>query len=323
MARSVARVLATIALTGALMAATAEVAVRVVRPAPRVQIVDPLARPDAFLAFRWKGDVPLWSEIGATERQRCAGDPAGTRVLLVGDSITFGIGLGLPDTLSVQLAARLAEGGGAWCVINVAQPGYNGQQKREQALDGIAEFKPAVVVWQTWNDAGVFVRAGDRAIDATRLGVDADGWPRSPVPLPTALHHAAFIGSAAWRYATLALATQDDARQRALWRTFVPAALDDVKAAAAAQGGRTLVWLAPNLSAPFDEQVSQRVPGEGYGAVVDWGEAAGVPVLDPADAWRGVDPATLGIDTCCHFNPTGTGRLAALLAGPVREAASP
>lgn len=306
-----------------LTAATSEALVRAIHPTPRVQIVDPVASIKGGRAFRWKGDLPLWREDGTTGREACAGDPAGARVLMIGDSITFGIRLPIRDTLSYRLADQLQtpEGSGAWCVQNFAQPGYGGEQKRDAALAAIATTRPDVLVWEVWeNDPTMYKRVGDLAVDVGRIAVDAEGWPRSPAPLPAAVHHLAFTWSSAWRFATLSLVPADDAREQDSWRTRIPEALDDVRRTQEAQGGKMVVWMAARLWVPFADQVDRRRRVQGYSSVDAWGARNGVPVVDMAAAWRGADPKSLGIDTCCHLNAEGIDLLARTLVPLIRSA---
>ncbi len=313
----------TVALGGIVLgtvfaAALAEGAIRWLNPTPRVQIVDQAIMADAS----WQEGYPIWRQTGSDEREEPACAPGATEVLMVGSSITFGILLEARDTVAAKLQQRLGADGSAWCVHNVGQPAYTGEQKRIAAEAGIARWHPRLVIFEVWNnDGGDYVRVGDLAISTGGLRTDEEGWPASPVPLPTWLHHVAMVHSSAWRYAALALASRAGVEKRASWTERVPARLDRV-AAAAGPDGRLLVWLAARLDVPFATQAAANRTSGDYGHVIAWGAKRGVPVIDPAAAWTGVEPAPLGVDRACHLNGEGADKVAAVLEPQVRALAA-
>jgi hypothetical protein len=296
-----------------LACALSELAVRVVNPAPRTQIV----AAQAVEGMRWADGVPLWRQTGSDAREEPACAPGATEVLLVGSSITFGIRMEAADTVGARLQRVLSSDGSAWCVRSVAQPAYTGEQKRVAVEAGIARWHPRVVVFEVWNnDGGDYVQVGDQAVATGGLRRDADGWPAPPLPLPTWLHHEVMVRSAAWRYATIALA--GGGPDPGAWTERVPARLDRVVDAAGADA-RVVVWLAARLNRPFAEQAAGNPGSSDYGEVLRWGAARGVPVVDMAAAWAGRDPGDLGIDACCHLSADGAEQAAEVLAPVVRR----
>jgi hypothetical protein len=127
---------------------------------------DALVMDDPVLGYRLRPGVALqwtrehWSnriEIGADGYRDDPLDQARSaalRVVAVGDSFTFGIGVdhgqAWPEVLERDLAARTHE---TAAVVNAGVPGYSAHQMRLSALDLVEKVKPAFVV------AGLYVRS--------------------------------------------------------------------------------------------------------------------------------------------------------------------
>lgn len=76
-----------------------------------------------------------------------AGEPGPRRVLFVGDSFTFGVGLDAPQTLPAQAAALLrARTGADWRGLNAGVPGYNVWSSIERFEHLAPRYRPAAVV---------------------------------------------------------------------------------------------------------------------------------------------------------------------------------
>lgn len=306
------------ALRLAIAAGTVELVIRWANPEPRAQVIDMTKMP----MVTWREGLPLWRARGSDARETPECAPGAVEVLMVGSSITFGVGLAPADAVSGHLQRRLNADGSAWCVRNLAEPGYIGDQKRLVAEVGIARWHPRVVIFEVWgSDGGNYFRVGDTVVGGRAVRRDEDGWPRPPIPVPTWLHHPAMTHLASWRYATIALSSVDDDADKVAWEREVPARLTRVDAAVKGQG-KLLVWLAAGLDSPFSAQAAWHPESADYGQVLKWGGVSGVPVVDVAAAWTSEDPAALGVDRICHLNSLGSDKLAALLEPRVRELAA-
>ncbi len=69
------------------------------------------------------------------------------RVALFGDSMTFGNGVALGDTLGVRLAEHLAAGGARAQVLNCGVPGYNADQVSRVVAERVGALAPDTVVY--------------------------------------------------------------------------------------------------------------------------------------------------------------------------------
>jgi lysophospholipase L1-like esterase len=82
--------------------------------------------------------------------------PGELRVLLLGDSLTFGQGVAQDQTFAAQLEARLqaAAAGATYRIINAGVPGFNTVNERDYLLHFGERFQPdLVVVFYVDNDA--------------------------------------------------------------------------------------------------------------------------------------------------------------------------
>src|SRR5260370_38656832 len=105
--------------------ASAEIAYRVIRPMPPMQLV-------RGYGLRLADGVPIWEYATDRYNRGCvAAHPERTRVLFFGSSITYGSGLSLNEAFTTALEARLnaARPSPGFCVLNFAQCGFSFEQK--------------------------------------------------------------------------------------------------------------------------------------------------------------------------------------------------
>lgn len=162
------RWLAVIALQAVLALVLAEIALRLLRPAPRGY--SPLYRFDAELGYTVAENLDLDYQggdyevhISTDERGARRHPPAGGQstaapvtVLVLGDSYTFGIGVDDDQTWPYHLELLLAEAlpGGAR-VVNLGVPGYGLTQMRLLAERHLERLNPRLlVVMMCSNDPG-------------------------------------------------------------------------------------------------------------------------------------------------------------------------
>lgn len=297
----------------AAAAAVGEVAVRLLDPSPRTQIVRP--HPERTLAVvdgvpLWRHAEPAWQALWGED---CVMPADGHVVSLVGDSI-LQVTETTPDVnVAVPLAATL---GPSWCVRNVAQAGFVAEQKAVLAHDQLTRHHPDVLVWGVWGERGHVVDLGGSYYGVGGYETDDDGFPVWPsVPVPAALHHALFLHSRLYAYAVLTLAPTER------FDDVLPL-FDGVLAHARETGTTLLLVVLPELERPFGEPpvvvdvVQQRVRA--------WAAEHHVPLVDVGQAWAGrLDHEAVRLDACCHYNAAGHAALAELLAPAIEELARP
>ncbi len=307
-----------------LLLATAELAVRVLQPTPRVQVVTGSEPPDLAYAARVVGTEPLWAAPGSTERQN-AGCERPRRVVLFGSSILFGTSLDAPEAVSTHLQSRLdAAEPGAWCVHNHAQPAYVGESKLIEAERLLPALQPELVLWELWDaDPGRYTFVGTDAYNFVGLRLGADGLPWV-LPLPSALHGALFRQSAFYRYATLAMSPTDGRDADALGHAYLDVFEPRMEALRARWSGRLVLVRAPHLDQPFATWADRPLDAH-QRRLASWAAAHDVPIVSLAEALRSDHVEALRLDTCCHFNAAGHERLADVLLPVVRppEAEAP
>lgn len=286
-------------LIGALLfAGTAELAVRVARPEPRAQVV----RADA--TARWEVPLhlvdgqPLWRTVGSAARAACP-NPSGQRLTLYGTSISYGIDLPsevvVSTLLQQQLDARAPE---AFCVRNLAQPAY---ALSNQIVDLTHDVQAGdLVVFEVWNP-GDYVMVASDAYNVGTLAVGPSGLPE-PIPLPVAWQRALYERSRAWAFIGLATARTGTDEASRLRRY-----LDQTLARTDAAGARLALWMPSELSKTL--HAADRAESVQTATTLAWAAERGVPVLNLAAAWEGVDPAGLRADPI-HLNAAGHARLA-------------
>ncbi len=300
------RLLAGLALSGLLFGGTAEIAVRLLEPYPRVQIIRGWG-PPRFPSITFHEGTPLWGsedpKMKVLRAPLCLEHDENLRVLLlVGDSVLY-----LTDHFQMQgnigpaLQERLGEG---WCVVNAAHSGFSAAQKLASVEHLLQTTTPDVVFWEVWGEGPTYSAIGAHLYGLGTTAVDAEGYPVVPwVPAP--LHHLLFRHSRVWEYAVLS--------------TFAGGQTEDVlqyhqrvAQLAEAHDFSVLFALFPSLAEPFD--VQERMRPAAQPVVASWAREAGLPVIDMLDHLQDVDVARVRMDTCCHFNQRGHAMLADKIA---------
>ncbi len=332
--RSPARVwagrLGKVVLMALLFVSTGELAVRMLRPAPRLLVVRPTGpRANITTHFGMRDGHPVWKEQGTEERLHPPCAPGLPEVWLVGDSIFFGIKLKPEEAPSAALQRLLDAAGVSACVRNLSQPGYGGAARHRAFQAELSTGAvPAVVVVESWeSDPMTLKPIGDAWYALADVHTDATGWPVAPLPVPTGFHHFLFLRSELWWYATLTVqSSHPDAmrRSREVYRTehFLP-----MIERAQALGAEVITVVAPRLDRPFGDSVSTVwEPGDDRADLRALAEARGVPVVAIADRLVDQDLVGLRLDLCCHVSAAGAeayarAMLPEVLAGLRPEAA--
>lgn len=248
---------------------------------------------------------------GLRERDIDHARPPGVRrVLMLGDSLTFGWGVAVEDTASRRLEARLRDDdpAGRWQVINAGVGNYNTRMEVRYLLAEGLRYEPEVVVLNYFlNDAEEDPRYAGNAV-SERFA--------SYVFLTNRLDALArrVTGRGAWGDYYRAL-YRDDAPG---WRG-AREALATLGRTCAARSLRCLVLDQPELHRlepyPFAD-VSSRVAAACA--------AAGLPYVDARPALRGLAPASLWVSPQdAHPNATAQARYAEVIAAYLRAHPTP
>lgn len=280
---------------------TGEVAVRVLAPRPRSQVI----REGAVELYEASDGGPSWRSVQHNPEPDC--QPGDRRVLLLGSSILYGSGLGRrEDVVSARLEA-LVDG---ICVDNRAEPAFGMREKIAVGERALAEARPDLVYVEVWqNDDAAHRRVGDSIYDTRGFDADPNGIPRfSSVPEGLA---PLLLRSRLYEYAVLALAPEPPGDIARRWDERVVAPLGVFAARLRDQGVPVVLLEMPPLDRPFRESVAR--PFISYARLYPL-ERDGLPVVDVA-AWL-VDerPEELRVDACCHYAAAGHQRLAEHLA---------
>jgi hypothetical protein len=126
--------------------------------------------------------APVWREATDREHRACAdAHPERLRVLFLGSSITYGSSLSADETFTTELERRLnaAFPSPGVCVLNFAQPGFAFEQKLAVATVELPRYRPAVVLWEGWQEWSAGYRMlGNAAFSLHRYELTADGYPQ-------------------------------------------------------------------------------------------------------------------------------------------------
>lgn len=294
-----------------------EVLVRLANPVPRVQVI----RPSAGLQIHDEGGTPLWrfsTDPPVLRNEGCVRTGDGLEVAIVGDSILhwpFEQADRSYINAGITLQAKLDEVRPGSCVRNVSQPAYAGLQQAAELRALERTHPPDVVFWGVWKEDGLYARIGDVWVDVDMYPTDAAGYPEPPwIPLPSSLHHALMDHTRLWPYVVLALSYPSGHTRRFTGDPTV----DDLHSGLTSSARRTVargvpfvVVLLPPLDKPFAQTLVDQPTA--WGLVVPFAQQLGLPVVQVAEHLVGVDPATIRIDTCCHFNEEGQQRLGGML----------
>lgn len=142
------------------------------RPSADVELLDPFAPPGALEKSRWSVHTNAQgfrsADFDAAKR------PGVLRVVVLGDSSTFGWGVesfeAYPERLATALAEQLGRPPESIEVLNLGVPGYSTFQGRvllERVALGLA---PDAIVWSYLSNDGAMTGESDRETYAERLG---------------------------------------------------------------------------------------------------------------------------------------------------------
>jgi|GEM_PF-3289211 len=270
-------------------------------------------RPGDRTKLRVAHGAPVW-DTAPDRAARLTGCADGrVDALLAGSSIFMGVGLETSDTPFRRLEAH-----GVECVVDQAQSGFAFQQQLAMATEGLARWRPKVVIWEIWQNTPRTVQmVGEAAFNFGSLQLDELLLP-NPLGVRPDWNRRAFVSSAAWRKLVVSRAVPgpnqgvDDE-----WRTWAEHDLAQAHALVSGVGAELLLVFAPALDRPFEQSVAQ--PYSGYAVAHAAADELGIATLSLAEALVGESVEALRLDPCCHYNAAGADAVARVIADRVRS----
>lgn len=289
-----------------------EIAMRALNPRPPTQVVRLLDQPPRFRPSLRHG-VPVWKASADREHTRCAEEfPERTRILVFGDSVTYGISLAAPEVFTALLEDGLNAGRGpsGVCVMNFAQPGFGFEQSFAVARDEILRWKPALVLWESFGDDReyIFLHGTAYLVNApylgafARLAVRPDG-SIGLTGMPAGLNAWLFAYSRLYEMLVLRWGQVEPATTIAAGDPPGVERYRRLRALVDAAGAKLVVYFATPLDRPFAELAAD--PRELQRGVLEFARQHDVPTYVLPRELIDEDHLALRLDPWCHFNAVG------------------
>lgn len=302
----------------------AEVAVRVMNPVPRIQMVRNKGGPQVGEDF--SGGIrlyelhgtPVWIETTANPiRARVCeknGPENQVRIAVFGSSIFYGSSIAETANFSLAMEKELST---RWnrpvCVVNYSQPAYGHDNKLAVAKEELPKFKPHLVVWEIWmNDTSKYVLLGDTAYNVAKLIRGEDGYP-SLLGFSGALNRWLLNHSALYEYSAMSFnENKHMGKAEDIWAAYAEEDLSQLLDLAKAEGAEILLATCPPLNKTFESL--KKMPPKEYSALTPFLEKRGVPLVHLKNFFGDKTNEEVRIDTCCHYNEMGHRLLATSMA---------
>ena len=219
---------------------------------------------------------------------------------ILGSSITHGFNVPAQDTFNFALEQLLNElrPNPGFCVMNFAQPGFTSQQKLAIGSEEIPRYRPALVMWEGWNEFGSWSLIGKSAYELRQFKLRSDGFPGLR-GVPDELNHALFESSRFYELLALSFGEKSAAGTE-----FVDAnvRLTRLLALTNSVGARLGMYICPPLDRPFREAQEPFITPT---LSLDFARLHGIPYVVLAHELADQDYLVLRADPCCHFSSAG------------------
>ena len=293
--------------------ALAEAYVRLANPSPPVQII-------RGRGLHLKDGVPVWSESTDRENRACTVQhPQRLRILLFGSSVTYGSELRAQEAFTNRLEVLLNQQSPSpgYCVLNFAQPGFQFEQKLAVARVEVARYKPALILWEIWEDWKNYKIMGQAAYRIDHFRVRPDGFI-GLVGVPDALNRALMLHSRLYEYLTLfAPEAEPGPRKAEDPAGYAARRLAEVPRLAQSHGARLALYLVPTLDKPFAQ--SDALPPQWHTAILNYAKTWRIPAYTLQHELTNQDHQKLRMDPICHYNAAGHRALAEVMTRIVLE----
>jgi len=259
--------------------------------------------------------VPLWSVLNpggdVVANRACIRDVSDRPdVLLVGDSIFYGVKLDPTKTLAPLIQQRLTTAlGRPSCAVNLSQPGYAFQNENVVIRRAVEDFQPRIVVLEIWaNSIHNFALTHDSAYNFGPIELDELGFPNLGVP--PSLNQKLFSYSAIWRQLSTGFATVRKDGSRYLWESLLTDGLDPLLVWLKERNVSLVLAFPTAMSSPLSEK---REKERLFSLVMQWAEHHDLPQIYFLDVMASEKVEDMSIDVCCHLSEQGTEKVAAAL----------
>lgn len=280
------------------------------RATPEDAIVETLPDGQAWWEYRGAND---FHESGYREASVPPRDDA-LRVVVLGDSVTYGVFLPYEDTFVHKMKEELARKCGQVQFFDVATPGYSTLQERiSLERKGLPARPHVVFVGVFSNDLAQFTVIGSTAYDM-RIK-DHDGVPIfSMLPLPDVLNAFLVTNSVFYQYVTLkGMAAFDEARDVGTGQVAASVAeFEKIKELCDEAGATLALALFPPLHRALN-QPEERATSFYYDEIRKWAGDNSVPYIDMREPLAAYDLEEIRYDECCHYSPAGHEAVAGIL----------
>jgi hypothetical protein len=271
--------------------------------------------------FELVDGVPIWipksRDTPLIRNTRCLEDTADGRadVVLLGDSIFFGVGTEPSLSLAPSIDRLLLSRGHRTCTVNLAVPGYAFENEKVAGMRDIPVFRPRIVVLEIWaNSPHRFTIFDGEAFNFGSVILDESGLP-NPLGISPAIHRALFSTSMLWRRITdgQRLKTRPSSE---MWSDLV-VELDEFNEWLTTQDVDLVLAFATTLKSPWG--TGRERERKYYRTIQTWAAEKDVPTLMFTDSLSRLPVEEVRFDPCCHLNTEGT----ALVAEGITDAVAP
>lgn len=287
----------------------------------------PPSRWQRLTEFQVVDDILVWETTGPESDDvanlACAEDESAD-VMILGDSILYGVRLDPKDTLGLSLSHSLKKTDGSnACVVNLSIPGFTLDQEILVAETDWNALKPKIVVLEIWqNTPHRMIAAGDRAYNFGHLVVDDNGIP-NPFNIPSSINLSLFSNSALWIRLVEGSAKSKLGREETKQQWNVT--LDDIAAFhdwLNDRNAQLVLVFATALKHPWSE--GRSIERTWYSIVQNFADTQQIPTLWFDEILSSQNVEDVRLDECCHLNEKGmalvsdslTQTLQPLLTGP-------
>ena len=268
----------------------------------------PPSRWQRVTQFTFMNGIPVWETTGpestGVANLACAQNESAD-VMILGDSILYGVMLPPKNTLGVRLSQSLKRDDESnACAVNLSIPGFTLEQEIVVAKANWNTLQPRVVVLEIWqNTPHRVIAAGSKAYNFGHLVVDHNGLP-NPFHVPSWLNLSLFSNSALWIRLVEGSSKKKLGKEESMvqWRS----AVEDVAAFhrwLKERNAQLVLVFATKLKHPWSE--GRERERSKYRLLQDFSNKHQIPTLwfDEVLATKNVEDVRR--DECCHLNSDG------------------
>jgi len=247
-------------------------------------------------------------------------DPDALKMVVLGDSVTYGVYIPYEDTFVYLLTKELEKLCGPVNLYNLAVPGYSTLQERIALERKGIVVKPDIVFLGVFpNDLAQYTVIGSAAYDIRVK--EQDGVPVfSLLPLPDVLNRFLVLNSVFYQFITLrGVAAYDKATGREMSQLNSSLAeLETIRALCDKSDAKLVLALFPMLERDLNEPELKSTAFY-YGRIRKWAKERDVSVVEMRSGLAPYPLDEIKVDECCHYSAYGHGVVTGLLLEQFKE----